>query len=322
MEIKQNTIYITGGTYALLIKALEQWIEAYTDVLNPDFIFQINPVSNNKHIIIADKRLNNKLFFFLVNYIKFPIKIEYNISLKAYTILESHFTGKQAMIYIDENNKESDNVNAVTTDNEVLKFDFGGKSKQINNSDVIFTLPDFKLSDSKHSKIIKPKEKKNYKTNDNTESSASFQLNIIIAICVIILIATAFFSHKYFFFVHPLVFFGYGLLLFNLYKLLQHPKAYKKALVFSVILAIYGIILLLTFHTYEREKFLIFYSSLSPVIFLLYQKPIRLKFIALYGKEPIIEKNNKDSDIIYGLVLLGLTAATLYLLSLVVTLLP
>lgn len=94
MEIKQNTIYITGGTYALLIKALEQWIEAYTDVLNPDFIFQINPVSNNKHIIIADKRLDNELFLFLVNYIKFPANIEYNISLKAYATLESQFTGK------------------------------------------------------------------------------------------------------------------------------------------------------------------------------------------------------------------------------------
>lgn len=322
MEIKQNTIYITGGTYALLIKALEQWIEAYTDVLNPDFIFQINPVSNNKHIIIADKRLDNELFFFLVNYIKFPANIEYNISLKAYAILKSHFTGKQAMIYIDENNKESDNVNAVTTDNEILKFDFGGKSKQINNSDVIFTLPDFQLSDSKHSKIIKPKEKKNYKTNDNTESSASLQINIIIAICVIILIGTALFSHKNFFFYNALVFFGYGLLLFNLYKLLQHPKAYKKALIFSAAIAIYGIILLLTSHTDEKEKDIIFYLSLSPVIFLLYQKPIRLKFIALYGKEPIIERLNKDSDFIYGLVLFGLTAATLYLLSLVVTLLP
>lgn len=322
MEIKQNTIYITGGTYALLIKALEQWIEAYTDVLNPDFIFQINPVSNNKHIIIADKRLDNELFFFLVNYIKFPANIEYNISLKAYAILKSHFTGKQAMIYIEENDKESDNVYATTTDNEVLKFDFGGKSKQINNSDVIFTLPDFQLSDSKHSKIIKPKEKKNYKTNDNTESSASLQINIIIAICVIILIGTALFSHKNFFFYNALVFFGYGLLLFNLYKLLQHPKAYKKALIFSAAIAIYGIILLLTSHTDEKEKDIIFYLSLSPVIFLLYQKPIRLKFIALYGKEPIIERLNKDSDFIYGLVLFGLTAATLYLLSLVVTLLP
>ena len=320
MEIKQNTIYITGGTYALLIKTLEQWIERYSDVLNPDFIFQINPVTNNKHIIIADKRLDNELFFFLVNYIKFPENIEYNINLKAYATLESHFTGKQAMIYIDENNKEFDNVNAVTTNNEILKFDFGGKSKQINNSDVIFTLPDFQLSDSKHSKIIKPKEKKNYKTNDNNESSASLQINIIIAICVIILIATALFSNKNFFFCNTLVFFGYGLLLFSHYELLQHPKAYKKALIFSVIIAIYGIILLLDFQTYEREKFLIFYSSLFSVIFLLYQKPIRLKFIALYGKEPVIDRSHTGIDtIFYGIIVLSLTIATICLIDFIIT---
>lgn len=224
------------------------------------------------------------------------------------------------MIYIDENDKEFDNVNAITTDNEVLKFDFGGKSKQINNSDVIFTLPDFQLSDSKHSKIIKPKEKKNYNTNDNTESSASLQINIIIAICVMILIGTTLFSHKYFFSDHPLVFFGYGLLLFSHYELLQHPKAYKKALIFSVIIAIYGIILLLNFHTYEREKFLIFYSSLFSVIFLLYQKPLRLKFIKSTGKEPVIDRSHTDIDsFFYGIILLSLTIATICLIDFIIT---
>ena len=81
-----NLITIKGGVYNDIKKALKQWIELYNDQLQDELTFELYKNGRGNHIIKADNRLDNELFYYLVNYLKYPKNIEYNIKIEGFTI--------------------------------------------------------------------------------------------------------------------------------------------------------------------------------------------------------------------------------------------
>jgi hypothetical protein len=63
---QKNTLFIKGGAYADIKKALRQWIDSYASQLEPGFIFKIYKNGRGSHVIQADERLDNILFYWLI----------------------------------------------------------------------------------------------------------------------------------------------------------------------------------------------------------------------------------------------------------------
>lgn len=105
--------------------------------------FQLFKNGNGKHIIQADKRLDNERFYYLINYLNFPEGIDYNIDIEGFTTGkdENALKNKNLLIYISPADKDFDNVFITTSENEKFKFDFSGKFTVIREGKHYFFPP-------------------------------------------------------------------------------------------------------------------------------------------------------------------------------------
>jgi len=127
-----NLIIIKGGAYLDIKKALKQWIDIYLEKLQEDFVFKLFKNGRGKHIILADERLENNLFYFLVNHLDCPEGIDYKIDIEGFTTgkEDNILKDKKLLVYISSTDKDGDNVFVTTSENENFKVDFGGKIKE------------------------------------------------------------------------------------------------------------------------------------------------------------------------------------------------
>ena len=110
--ITEKIIIIKGGSYNDVKKALRQWIDLYLDNPSDDFRLELYKNGRGRHIVKVDQRVKNDLFFYLVNYLKYPEGIEYNVDIEGFTTGEanSNLDDQELLVYISENDKEYDNV--------------------------------------------------------------------------------------------------------------------------------------------------------------------------------------------------------------------
>lgn len=141
MEI-DNLVIIKGGAYNDVKKALKQWIDMYSRDLENGMTFKLYKNGKGNHIIQADKNLDNERFYYLINYLKYPVGIVYNVDIKGFTFGKdcNQLKGKDLLVYISPTDDEFDNVFVTTSDNENLKIDFGGKIIEISD-DRIYNHP-------------------------------------------------------------------------------------------------------------------------------------------------------------------------------------
>ena len=127
--MSDNLIFINGGAYANIKKALRQWMTTYSDDLPDDLTFEIYKNARGKHIIKADERLNNWLFYFLINYLNYHEVIEHKVEIEGFTTGKDNdvLKDKKLIVYISPDDKDGDNVYVTTTENNNYKVDFGGK---------------------------------------------------------------------------------------------------------------------------------------------------------------------------------------------------
>ena len=137
MEV-DNLVVVEGGIYTNIKKALRQWMESYASDLPDDFSFTLFTNENGIHFIQVDERLDNDLFYFLVNYLDCPKGIKHDVSVKGFTTGKKKglLKGKKLLVYISPTDKEGDNVFVVTSDNENFKISFGGKITKIEGNAV------------------------------------------------------------------------------------------------------------------------------------------------------------------------------------------
>jgi hypothetical protein len=129
-----NFIQIKNGHYNDIKKALRQWIDLYSNDLPDDFAFKLYKHGQDCHIIKTDERLNNELFYYLINYLNYPENIEYNINIEGFTTgkEDNILKNKKLLIYISPTDEDYDNVFVTTNDGKNYKVDFGGKITEAN----------------------------------------------------------------------------------------------------------------------------------------------------------------------------------------------
>lgn len=128
-----NVIIVKNGDYVLVKQSLKQWLDLYAPVLREGMTFHLIKTDENILVIKADPAVDNEFFFYLVNYLKYPENIEYNVDVVGYTVGKQfrELKDKQLMVYIPSHDKEYDNVFLVTFSNEHYKIDFGLNLKAI-----------------------------------------------------------------------------------------------------------------------------------------------------------------------------------------------
>jgi hypothetical protein len=321
---RDNLIIIKGGLYNDIKKALQQWIELYSNDLETDIKFELYKTGQGSNIIIADKRLTNEKFNFLVNYLRYPEGIKYNINIEGYTtakdekLFKKEILNKKLLIYISDNDKESDNVFALTEDNEVYKIDFGGKVSRINESKV-YSLPniDFKLLSKPEMIVFNTDELvviKKEKLNKRIKKRFGIILSLIILVAGVNSLSLFIISNDDISIITTFILVFSVIIWFHSdYEMLRVDKYYNYSFLIAVANLIYGFLIK---DYLPDENIFLYYGFYFPLVLLIVQKPLRLVFIRKFDREPIIERTSPFWDTIYGLTLIILTIGIVSLIAL------
>lgn len=286
-----NLVTISGGSYANIKKALVQWIHLYSKDMTPDYVFELHKNGRGNHVIVADPRLDNDRFYFLVNYLNYPENIDYKVKIRGYTVGRNNnvLKDKRLLIYIPEEDHDYDNVFVVTTENITYKVDFGGAIISVETK-IAFQQPDnFNLDNPE---IIKPK-KELLSEESIAESTGTIRKRFrIISLSALIVYVACLLVLEYDFklFVKGIIFFGIGLATWFLgdYKMLQSPMYYFYSLLMSLLYI--GITLFLIEGCVECDFDTIRFPMFYPLLLLLIQKPLRFLFKASLKREPVVDR--------------------------------
>ncbi|WP_341904803.1 hypothetical protein [Fluviicola taffensis] len=298
-KFQTNEIFIYGGSFTDVKKALRQWIDSYVSQLDPDFIFKIYKNSAGNHVIQADERLDNTLFYFLVNYIGYPEGIDYKVTVEGFTIgtERNALKGKELMIFLSEFDTECDNVMIVTEENKVYKMDFGGKLSE-STENRVYRKPSFissVVTDVLKVKGTKKSVKDELENEQKLDKRLKWMFIVIIGLQAFnfLLIrpfsvdpTITFESVSFFLFIGMSGWFFYD------YKILRNEKRYLKCLGLSALLLIH--ISLITYLKMVYLNEFEFGLVVFPVILLLIQWPLRLLFISIFNKEPEVEYRSRS----------------------------
>lgn len=305
----KNILFVRGGAYPDVKKALRQWIDSYTDQLEPDSVFKIHRNGHGKHVIQADESLDNMLFFFLVNYISYPEGIEYKVKVEAFTkgTTISKLIGKKMLVFLPEIDAEYDNVLIATEDNQCYKMDFGGKLTE--SSEVrLYREPSFVISETPEVLKVRVKKEKKERVEDHEKIDTRFKwitASIIVAHLLNLLILGPFSVGGAFSFEEVLgfLFIATSLWFYVDYKILRDVRGYLKcmALAFGGLVYWYLISLI---NPMKSEQSAGSFLAFIPLILLLLQWPLRILYMLLFKREPIVDNRpEKFADMIYSMIL-------------------
>ncbi len=141
-------IVVENVTEKDLSKVLEDFTNLYS---GNDFVEGIRMYrkkeNSNSFVIKFTNQPDFEEFCYLVNYIKYPEGFgRFTPFLRGY--INSDFgndkykpsAGGWKMVYVSKNDRDYDNINFVTDKNESYLFDFGGKTRRLEYSEVSFQL--------------------------------------------------------------------------------------------------------------------------------------------------------------------------------------
>nr|WP_320037906.1 hypothetical protein [uncultured Bacteroides sp.] len=329
-----NFIIISGGLGDDIKKAIRQWLALYSTELVNNIKFELFKLGQERFLIVADKRINNEYFNYLINYLRYPEGIEYNISIDGYTTLcdkeiyPQNLLDKKAQIYISDNDKEYDNVFLTTEDNETYKIEFSGKVSRLNESRT-FSIPDIDTNLLQKPEIIVLDKKEIAELeNEKMMKSVKNRFRIILTLVVIVVAINSFYLFIYqssntgsiymdllglkanssdnsigVITTLILVFFV-GNWFYLDYKMLRIDKYYSYSIIIAILHLAYGYFI--SEHLLYLRVFR-YYGFYFPILFLIIQKPVRLFFIRKFNREPIVEHRPPLLDGLYSMTILFLT---------------
>jgi hypothetical protein len=305
--MKLNNLIITSGaSYAQTKKALEQWIELYLDDLKNGMTFKLFKIDGKTQAIHADISLVNDHFFYLVNYLTYPEGIDYQVEVKGFTegldykILEN----KELLVFVSPTDEEYDNVYVVSSTQEVYKVDFGGRVT-VAKQDISYNYPDNLKLDLSEAIVIDKKESERIKT----EKEADNRVRRFIIVSCIILCAyvIALFLQPKDVLLQANLAIGIGVwgwLLFD-YKILQSNKLYVASFGLALAIYFYGVFL----QNQYPDKRMVMAGASMPIFFLVVQRVLRLLFLGILKREPVVDKPAPTAaDFIYMFILLMSTS--------------
>lgn len=303
-----NLILIKGGAYLQVKKALRQWIDLYANDLADDMTFEIFKNGHGNHIIQADDKLDNERFYYLVNYLKYPEKIDYSIDIEGFTTgkADNPLKDKNLLVYIPSTDKEGDNVYVTTEENATYKIDFGGKMIALTGEKT-YSLPTELNFENREVFRIK-KVAKSVKEEKIDLEKIEKWFNLLSKIILGAFLLSYLFLRDYTGFPTIIFFLGFAVWSWFLYdyKMLRSDEYYYKCLALAI-----GILIIdyffgrffLTFNGWQRLN----PSVILPFFFLVVQRPLRFAFIKIMKREPVVDKPSPSlADGIYTFVLIML----------------
>jgi len=132
-----HPIVIDGMARNDLRKALRQWIALYEKDLPSGLAFTLHDAGDGRHVLVADDRLDPERFHYLVNYLHYPEGIAHEARVEGFTTaMDPKYypqasIGKRMMLYVPCDDREGDNVYAVTSEGREWKLDFGGRLEEV-----------------------------------------------------------------------------------------------------------------------------------------------------------------------------------------------
>lgn len=304
-----NILFIQGGSYPDVKKALRQWIDSYESQLGADAVFKIYKNGRGNHVIQADESLDNMLFYFLVNYISYPEGIDYEVKVEGFTkgTEVNRLNGKNLLVFLPEFDTEYDNVLLVTEDNTCYKMDFGGKLTE--SSEVrLYREPSFANLEIPEILKVRLKKEKKEGNEDDEKSDNRFKwitASIVVAHLLNLLILGPFSVGGAFSFEEVLgfLFIATSIWFYMDYKMLRDVREYLKcmALAFGGLIYWYLISQINPMKSHQNAgSFLVF----TPLILLFLQWPLRILYMLLLKREPIVDRRpEKFTDLIYSMIL-------------------
>ena len=319
----ENLIKIKGGSYDDIKKALQQWIMLYSRDLESNIKFELYKIGQENYLIAADKRLNNEKFNFLINYLRYPEGIKYNISIEGYSTVRDeklypkNLLNKKIIVYVPDNDKEYDNVFVTTEDNETFKIDFGGKVMRQNESKTFFIQDIDTTLLQRPEKIVLNKQELAEIEKERSEKNLKKRFRIVLALIIIV---AAINSLSLFVIPHSeiatistfILVYIVGVWFHWDYKMLRIDKYYIYSFIVAIVDLFYG--LLIREHLSDND-IILYYGFYFPVIYLIVQKPLRLFFIRKFDREPIIERDSSLWDGAYGIALIFLTVGIVSIIA-------
>ena len=301
----KSFITIEGATSTQIKKAINDWINLYTESLPLDFTISLYKVDNNKHVLVPDPLLENERFNFLVNYLNYPEDLEYYIQVHGYTVIsDTKIYPKEKLnfeieVFIPEDDKNYDNVYAVTQYNDVFKIDFGGKTTKVSIRKE-FKKPYINFLKLPLIAIIKI-EKADLNKVDKSQNSNILKRIKIVSVIIFLSFLLSYIKvgdSKTFLLINAAIAYGiWGWFSWD-YKMLQRTNFYLISLAIASIVLLYGMFL--------GQKFISGYSVFIrvgvtlPIFFLILQLPTRLLFKAIMKREPVVDKPAPSfADFIY-----------------------
>lgn len=315
--MKNNIIYINGGSIKLLEKALRKWMDLNHTAIKPDYKFEILTLNSEEYIIDTDDRLNNELFFSLTDYIAYPEKKDYNIYIHAYATIQEigpfpkNYAGQPIMLFIDKD-KEAENIYGVLTDNKIFKIDFGAAPVPAENSKKSFRQQEV-IPDEFTKKTIRLKrafQKTKKKTTESNKLKKRF--NILFILLIVLFLGSMFLLNfeENFYIYTMMVYFGFMAWLLWDYKMLRSVKMFLKCILTALAAFAYGLLILIVSNEMHVLKDVFAGCITLPLSFLLIQKPLRRIFIYYIEEEPIVDE---DAGFINGVYTTTLVIATMFL---------
>jgi len=308
----ENFIVIKDSSYDDIKKALLQWIELYTDDLTFEVIFELYKINDETFLIKVDKRIENEDFNYLVNYLCYPEDFDYTFNTQGYTVAKnkelypSEIIGKKLQVYVPDDDKEYDIVYAQTEDHEIYKIEFKGKVYKINDLKA-FNYPNIdigQLSKPEKIKLSKVDIKEKQKKTEIVNIKKRFKIiPIVIGFILLLNILSLFVivNNSIGTITSNILIIGLGVWFFGDYKMLQINKYYNYSILIAILILAYAN--LIDYYLPYRLDVIKLGGS-SPLSLLIFQKPLRLIFIRLFKREPIVDKiDSSFLDYIYQIIL-------------------
>lgn len=289
-----NFIIIEGGAFTEIKKAIRQWIDLYSESIDKKCSLELYKNGIGKHIVKVDNQIDNERFCYLLNYLKYPENITYNVKIVGFLtvsdlkIFSQIKLGSKIQIFIPDFDKDYDNVYAVTSDNETYKFDFGGKTTKVDFISK-YQKSEIDLNSLSDPDIIKV-SKKNIKLDKPNSKAIGKRFNII-SLIILLLFGLSYIlitqGNNFIIFNFALGF-GVTFWFFWDYKMLQLNEFYLKSLVIGLLIGLFGYYLYQDYGSINKN--MIINSAIMPLFFLFTQRIYRFIFKTLAKREPIVDK--------------------------------
>ncbi|MBA4057035.1 MAG: hypothetical protein C0490_20135 [Marivirga sp.] len=151
----EKLIVVKGPKEEQMKKVLEKFCEMYNQN-GSTTILKFYKKGDDTFFITFPSDIDFELFCYLINYIKYPMDINYKVEAIGWTIADhvdswntKYINGKKVIVFIDPDDQEYDNVMLTTEDNAAYEIGFAmGEGLEPRNKMILdFRTHDINLAD-------------------------------------------------------------------------------------------------------------------------------------------------------------------------------